>query len=48
MLFGDEHVRRYVETGNLNARARTATPEEKPALGRKMTATWPQYDEYQQ
>jgi deazaflavin-dependent oxidoreductase (nitroreductase family) len=29
------------------ARARTATPEEKPALWRKMTAVWPDYDEYQ-
>ncbi|MFC4533359.1 nitroreductase family deazaflavin-dependent oxidoreductase [Sphaerisporangium dianthi] len=29
------------------ARARTATPEEKPELWRLMTATWPQYDEYQ-
>ncbi|MFI0357381.1 nitroreductase family deazaflavin-dependent oxidoreductase [Actinomadura sp. 9N407] len=29
------------------ARARTATPEEKPALWKKMAATWPSYDEYQ-
>ncbi|MET8142400.1 nitroreductase family deazaflavin-dependent oxidoreductase [Sphaerisporangium sp. NPDC005288] len=29
------------------ARARTATPQEKPELWRLMTATWPQYDEYQ-
>jgi deazaflavin-dependent oxidoreductase (nitroreductase family) len=30
------------------ARARTATPEEKPELWRTMTATWPAYDDYQQ
>jgi deazaflavin-dependent oxidoreductase (nitroreductase family) len=29
------------------ARARTATPEEKPPLWRKMVAAWPDYDEYQ-
>jgi len=30
------------------ARARTATPEEKPELWKTMTAQWPAYDEYQQ
>ena len=29
------------------ARARAATPEEKPALWRQMTQIWPAYDEYQ-
>ena len=29
------------------AHARTATPEEKPALWTIMTKIWPQYDEYQ-
>jgi len=29
------------------ARARTATPEEKPDMWRVMTATWPAYDDYQ-
>jgi deazaflavin-dependent oxidoreductase (nitroreductase family) len=29
------------------ARARTATPEEKPALWKAMAETWPDYDEYQ-
>ncbi|MFC4585204.1 nitroreductase family deazaflavin-dependent oxidoreductase [Sphaerisporangium corydalis] len=29
------------------ARARTASPEEKPEVWRLMAATWPQYDEYQ-
>jgi deazaflavin-dependent oxidoreductase (nitroreductase family) len=29
------------------ARARTATPQEKPTLWRQMTAAWPAYDDYQ-
>ncbi|HXH23165.1 MAG TPA: nitroreductase family deazaflavin-dependent oxidoreductase [Dehalococcoidia bacterium] len=29
------------------ARARTATPDEKPALWRLMTSIWPAYDDYQ-
>lgn len=29
------------------ARARTATPDEKPDMWRVMAATWPQYDQYQ-
>ncbi len=29
------------------ARARDATPEEKPELWRTMTAEWPAYDDYQ-
>jgi deazaflavin-dependent oxidoreductase (nitroreductase family) len=29
------------------ARARTATPEEKPAMWREMTSHWPDYDDYQ-
>jgi deazaflavin-dependent oxidoreductase (nitroreductase family) len=29
------------------ARARTATPEEKPDMWQAMTATWPAYDDYQ-
>ena len=29
------------------ARARTATPEEKPRLWKAMAETWPAYDEYQ-
>lgn len=35
---GAEHFR---------ARARTATPNEKPALWQRMTQIWPAYDEYQ-
>jgi deazaflavin-dependent oxidoreductase (nitroreductase family) len=30
------------------ARARIATPEEKPAMWREMTSHWPAYDSYQQ
>jgi deazaflavin-dependent oxidoreductase (nitroreductase family) len=30
------------------ARARTATPEEKPAMWQEMVRHWPDYDEYQQ
>ena len=30
------------------ARARTATPEEKPAMWKEMVGHWPPYDEYQQ
>ena len=29
------------------ARARTATPDEKPDMWQAMTATWPAYDDYQ-
>jgi len=29
------------------AKARVATPEEKPAMWKKMAAAWPAYDEYQ-
>jgi deazaflavin-dependent oxidoreductase (nitroreductase family) len=30
------------------ARARTASPEEKPAMWKVMTGTWPSFDEYQE
>ena len=32
----------------MRARARTATPEEKPELWSIMTKEWPDYDRYQQ
>jgi deazaflavin-dependent oxidoreductase (nitroreductase family) len=41
-------VQVQVQGDRFTARARTATPEEKPALWRTMTAEWPAYDEYQQ
>ncbi|MBK5218767.1 MAG: nitroreductase family deazaflavin-dependent oxidoreductase [Thermoleophilia bacterium] len=37
-----------VKGDRFKARARTASPEEKPELWRKMIAEWPSYDEYQQ
>jgi deazaflavin-dependent oxidoreductase (nitroreductase family) len=36
-----------VKGDRFDARARTATPDEKPELWKTMTATWPDYDEYQ-
>ena len=36
-----------VRGDRFKARARTATPEEKPELWRLMTERWPAYDEYQ-
>jgi deazaflavin-dependent oxidoreductase (nitroreductase family) len=40
-------VRVQVWGEKMRARARTATAAEKPALWRKMTAVWPDYDNYQ-
>ena len=40
-------VRLQVKGDQFNARARTATPDEKPALWKIMTQIWPDYDEYQ-
>ncbi|WP_030255939.1 nitroreductase family deazaflavin-dependent oxidoreductase [Streptomyces violens] len=47
-LQADPEVRVQVKGDRFTARARTATPEEKPAMWETMAATWPQYDEYQQ
>ncbi|HEY8478590.1 MAG TPA: nitroreductase family deazaflavin-dependent oxidoreductase [Spirillospora sp.] len=47
-LQANPEVKVQVKGDKFTARARTATPEEKPALWRKMTAVWPPYDEYQQ
>jgi deazaflavin-dependent oxidoreductase (nitroreductase family) len=41
----DVHVQ--VKGDRFAARARTATPEEKPELWRIMTSVWPDYDTYQ-
>ncbi|MCO6011585.1 nitroreductase family deazaflavin-dependent oxidoreductase [Actinoallomurus purpureus] len=46
-LQADPEVDVQVLGDRFTARARTATPEEKPALWRKMAATWPAYDDYQ-
>jgi deazaflavin-dependent oxidoreductase (nitroreductase family) len=43
----DSNVEVQVLGDRFNARARTASPEEKPEMWRVMAATWPQYDEYQ-
>jgi deazaflavin-dependent oxidoreductase (nitroreductase family) len=43
----DPEVEVQVRDDVFRARARDATPEEKPALWRKMTEQWPDYDEYQ-
>jgi deazaflavin-dependent oxidoreductase (nitroreductase family) len=37
-----------IKADRFKARARVAGPDEKPALWKKMVATWPAYDEYQQ
>lgn len=46
-LEADPVVKVQVKGDKFTARARTATAEEKPAMWRKMAATWPAYDEYQ-
>ncbi|MDH2427253.1 nitroreductase family deazaflavin-dependent oxidoreductase [Sphaerisporangium sp. TRM90804] len=46
-LQADPEVQVQVKGDKFRARARTASAEEKPELWRLMTATWPQYDEYQ-
>ncbi|URN03401.1 nitroreductase family deazaflavin-dependent oxidoreductase [Actinomadura madurae] len=46
-LEADPEVKVQVWGDRFTARARTATPEEKRPLWRKMAATWPDYDEYQ-
>ena len=37
-----------VKADRFKARARTAGPDEKPALWQKMAAIWPAYNEYQE
>ena len=41
----DVHVQ--VKGDRFAARARTASPEEKPELWKVMTSVWPDYDQYQ-
>jgi len=43
----DPEVEVQVKGDVFRARARTATPEEKPELWRTMVAEWPAYDDYQ-
>jgi deazaflavin-dependent oxidoreductase (nitroreductase family) len=40
-------VQVQVKGDRFAARARTATPDEKPELWAKMTSVWPDYDDYQ-
>ncbi|MCW2913596.1 MAG: nitroreductase [Actinomycetia bacterium] len=47
-LQAEPEVQVQVKGDRYTARARTATPEEKPEMWRTMTAAWPAYDEYQQ
>jgi deazaflavin-dependent oxidoreductase (nitroreductase family) len=47
-LQANPEVQVQVKGDRFTARARTATPGEKPEMWRTMTAVWPQYDEYQQ
>jgi deazaflavin-dependent oxidoreductase (nitroreductase family) len=46
-LTDDPDVEVQVRGDRFPARARTARPEEKPDMWRTMTATWPDYDQYQ-
>lgn len=46
-LEADPEVQVQVKADRFTARARTATPEERPDMWRTMTAVWPAYDEYQ-
>lgn len=47
-LEANPEVRVQVGADKFTARARSANPDEKPPLWKKMTATWPAYDEYQE
>ncbi|MFL5816226.1 MAG: nitroreductase family deazaflavin-dependent oxidoreductase [Conexibacter sp.] len=46
-LQADPDVQVQVKGDVFRARARDATPDEKPEMWRKMAAVWPDYDEYQ-
>jgi deazaflavin-dependent oxidoreductase (nitroreductase family) len=46
-LQANPRVQVQIKGDKFAARARTATPEEKPQLWREMTEIWPEYDEYQ-
>jgi deazaflavin-dependent oxidoreductase (nitroreductase family) len=46
-LQAEPDVQVQVRGDVFRAHARTATPEEKPEMWRKMAAVWPDYDEYQ-
>lgn len=47
-LSENPEVEVQVKDERFRARARTATPDEKPGMWRTMVATWPAYEEYQE
>jgi len=47
-LVAQPEISVQVMADRFRARARTASPVEKPALWKKMAAIWPPYEEYQQ
>ena len=47
-LAADPEIEVQVKDDKFRARARTASPEEKPPLWEKMAAIWPAYNDYQQ
>lgn len=46
-LQADPEVEVQVRAERFKARARVATPQEKPEMWKRMTAEWPAYDDYQ-
>jgi deazaflavin-dependent oxidoreductase (nitroreductase family) len=46
-LESDPEVEVQVKGDRFKARARDATPEEKPEMWKTMTSEWPAYDDYQ-
>jgi len=46
-LQADPNVQVQIRGERFAARARSATPDEKPAMWRHMTEVWPDYDAYQ-
>ncbi|MEV8022061.1 nitroreductase family deazaflavin-dependent oxidoreductase [Streptomyces sp. NPDC086554] len=46
-LEANPEVQVQVKGDSYTARARTASPDEKPDMWRTMAATWPAYDDYQ-
>ena len=46
-LLSNPTVRVQIKDDTFAARARTASPEEKPDMWRVMTRVWPDYDNYQ-
>jgi deazaflavin-dependent oxidoreductase (nitroreductase family) len=46
-LEADPKVEVQVKGARFSARARDATPQEKPEMWKTMTAEWPAYDDYQ-